>query len=137
MAYTFDKLATVAECDRLLERANLEKTELNYEATGYGLDTSASERSVAQTQADLTSVNAQITAFTAALEALPDGEEKESMRSKIRRLNDRKDNLAERIAKSGNSGLLLIQLRKGLAEAQVTELNTFITGVTARKAALA
>jgi hypothetical protein len=58
------------------------------------------------------------------------------MRSKIRRLNDKKDNLNERIAKSGNSGLLQIQLRKGLAEAQVAELNTFITWVTAWKAAL-
>ena len=55
---------------------------------------------------------------------------------KIRRLNDRKDNLNERIAKSGNSGLLLVQLRKGLAEAQVGELDAFITGVTARKVAI-
>jgi predicted nucleic acid-binding Zn-ribbon protein len=120
----------------LPDRANLEKTELNHEATGYTLDTNASERSVTQANADLTSVTAQITAFTAALEALPDGEEKENMRGKIRRLNDRKDNLNERIAKSGNSGLLLVQLRKGLADAQVAALDAFITGVNARKTAI-
>jgi predicted nucleic acid-binding Zn-ribbon protein len=136
MAYTFDKLTTTAECDRLLDRANQEKSELEHEATGYQLDTTATERTTAQAQSDLTSVNAQITAFTAALAALPDGPEKDAMASKIRRLNDRKDNLEERLAKSGSAGLLLMQLRKGIAEAQLAELNTFITGVTARKAAL-
>jgi hypothetical protein len=54
----------------------------------------------------------------------------------IHQLNNRKGNLDERIGKSGNSGFLLIQLRKGLAEKHVDELNTFITGVEARKVAL-
>lgn len=30
MDYTFDKLADVAECDRVLERANLEKSEMQH-----------------------------------------------------------------------------------------------------------
>jgi predicted nucleic acid-binding Zn-ribbon protein len=130
-------LATVAECDILLDRANLEKEELVHDAGGYKLDTTATARSVAQAQADLTSVNVQITAFTAALEALPDGDEKTKMASRIRRLNDRKENLEERVSNTGNTGLLLIEMRKGLADKQVEELNSFIAGVEARKAALA
>jgi hypothetical protein len=137
MTYSFDKLATVAECDRVLDRANQEKAVLNHEAQGMVLDTNSTERSTQQAQADLLSVNAQITGFTAALDALPDGEEKENMRNKLRRLNDRKENLEERIGKSGNSGLLLMQMQRGLAEKQVAELDAFIAGVTARKTALA
>lgn len=137
MAYSFDKLATVAECDLLLDRANQEKAELTYDVTGFQLDTASTAKSVAQAQADLASVNVQITAFTAALEALPEGEEKTKMAGRIRRLNDRKDNLEERLANTGNSGLLMMEMRKALAEAQVAALNTFIAGVEARKAALA
>ena len=118
------------------QRSGIKLSRNTLKNSGYTLDTNASERSVTQANADLTSVTAQITAFTAALDALPDGEEKENMRGKIRRLNDRKDNLNERIAKSGNSGLLMMQLRKGLADAQVAALDAFITGVTARKAAI-
>jgi len=58
------------------------------------------------------------------------------MRNKLRRLNDRKDNLEERLANTGNSGLLMMEMRKALAEAQVAALNTFIAGVEARKASL-
>ena len=71
------------------------------------------------------------------MEALPDGEAKENMRNKLRRLNDPKENLEERIGKSGNMGLLLMQMQRGLAEKQVAELDAFIAGVTARKTALA
>lgn len=137
MAYSYDKLATIAECDLLLDRANQEKAELAHEVSGFELDSASTAKSVAQAQADLTSVNIQITAFTAALNALPEGDEKSKMAGRIRRLNDRKDNLEEKLANSGNSGLLLMEMRKEMAEAQIAALNTFITGLEARKAALA
>jgi hypothetical protein len=59
------------------------------------LDTTATERSTQQAQADLLSVNAQLLGFNAAFDALPDGPEKETMRNKIRRLNNCKENLEE------------------------------------------
>jgi len=43
---------------------------------------------------------------------LPDGEAKENMRNKLRRLNDRKENIEERISKSGNMGLLMMEMRQ-------------------------
>ena len=137
MAYSYDKLATIAECDLLLDRANQEKAELTHEVSGFELDSASTAKSVAQAQADLTSVNIQITAFTAALNALPEGDEKTKMAGRIRRLNDRKENLEEKLTNSGNSGLLLMEMRKEVAEAQIAALNTFITGLEARKAALA
>ncbi len=131
-----NKKVRKAECDRVLDRANQEKAVLSHEAQGMVLDTTSSERSTQQAQADLLSVNAQMLGFNAAFDALPDRPEKETMRNKIRRLNDRKENLEERIGKSGNSGLLLMQMQRSLAEKQVDELNTFIAGVEARKVAL-
>jgi hypothetical protein len=77
-----------------------------------------------------------MTAFTAAFDALPEGEEKAMMASRIRRLNDRKENLEERLCNTCNKGLL-IEMHKGLAEMQVEALGSFIVGVEARKAALA
>lgn len=136
MSYSVDKLASMAECDNVLNRANQEKAILDHKLAGLVLDTSASLRTTAQNNADLVSVNAQIAGFTAALNALSDGPDKEEMASKIRRLNDRKDNLEERISKSGNSGLLLMEMQRGMLEKQVTELTSFIDVVGVRKAAL-
>jgi hypothetical protein len=59
------------------------------------------------------------------------------MRNKLRRLNDRKENLEESMGKRSNSRLLLMQMQRGLAEKQVAEPDAFIAGVTARKTALA
>jgi hypothetical protein len=56
--------------------------------------------------------------------------------SRIRRLNDRKENLEERISKSGSTGLLLSQMQRGMTEKQVEELTVFIAAVNTRKAAL-
>jgi hypothetical protein len=77
-----------------------------------------------------------MTAFTAAFDALPEGEEKTKMASRIRRLNDRKENLEERLCNTGNTGLLLIEMRKGLAEKQVEAPDNFIATVQVRKTAL-
>jgi len=50
------------------------------------------------------------------------------MAGRIRRLNDRKDNLEEMLANTGNSGLLMMERRKALAEIQVGALTNFISG---------
>lgn len=136
MVYSTTKLQTVAECDTVLNRSNLEKAELEHRLGGIVLETNRNDGSLAQAQADLLSVNAQITGFTAAFNSLPEGPEKDDMQSKIRRLNDRKDNLEERLSKTGSVGLLMTEMHRGLIEKQVAEITAFITAVEARKAAL-
>jgi hypothetical protein len=136
MAYSTNKLATVAECDKVLDLAKREKAVLDYKLTGLAIDTDENQRSNAQLTADLLSVNAQVTAFKAAFDSLPEGAEKTEMGSKLRKLNDRKENLEERAAKVGTTGLLLTEMERGMLEKQVEELGVFIAAVTARKAAL-
>jgi len=136
MAYSTNKLTTVAECDKVLDLAKREKAVLDYKLTGLVIDTDENQRSNAQLTADLLSVNAQVTAFKAAFDSLPEGAEKTEMGSKLRKLNDRKENLEERAAKVGTTGLLLTEMERGMLEKQVEELGVFIAAVTARKAAL-
>ena len=136
MAYSTNKLATVAECDKVLDLAKREKAVLDYKLTGLAIDTDENQRSNAQLTADLLSVNAQVTAFKAAFDCLPEGAEKTEMGSKLRKLNDRKENLEERAAKVGTTGLLLTEMERGMLEKQAEELGVFIAAVTARKAAL-
>ena len=136
MAYSTNKLTTVAECDKVLDLAKREKAVLDYKLTGLAIDTDENQRSNAQLTADLLSVNAQVTAFKAAFDSLPEGAEKTEMGSKLRKLNDRKENLEERAAKVGTTGLLLTEMERGMLEKQVEELGVFIAAVTARKAAL-
>jgi hypothetical protein len=136
MAYSTNKLTTVAECDKVLDLAKREKAVLDYKLTGLAIDTDENQRSNAQLTADLLSVNAQVTAFKAAFDSLPEGAEKTEMGSKLRKLNDRKENLEERAAKVGTTGLLLTEMERGMLEKQAEELGVFIAAVTARKAAL-
>jgi hypothetical protein len=136
MNYSVSKLATTADCDLVLDRAAIEKAEMEHKLSGLVLETNGNDRSLSQVRANLASVNAQITGFEAARDALPEGPEKVLMNSKIRKLNDRKENLEERLSQSGSTGLLLTEMERGIIEKHVTELDTFITAVTTRKAAL-
>ena len=136
MIYSTDKLASVADCNTVLSRTTQEKAELQHKLGGLVLETSANDQSLATVNANLISVNAQITGFTAALAALPEGPEKTDMASRIRKLNDRKENLEERLSKTGSTGLLLTELQRGMLEKQVAEMDVFNTAIEARKAAL-
>jgi hypothetical protein len=67
---------------------------------------------------------------------MPEGAAKVEQVSKLRRLNDRKDNLEDRLRKSGNAALLDTQLEAGLLDAQITLIDTYVADVTAHKATL-
>jgi hypothetical protein len=56
--------------------------------------------------------------------------------SRIRRLNDRKDNLEERKAKSGNNALLSNELERSRNEKQIAEIDVYINAITVRKGEL-
>ena len=58
------------------------------------------------------------------------------MGNKLRRLDDRKANLEERLSKTGSTGLLLTELQRAMTEKQVAEITDFISAIETRKAAL-
>ena len=114
MNYSVSKLATTADCDLVLDRAAIEKAEMEHKLSGLVLETNGTDRSLSQVRANLASVTAQITGFEAARDALPEGPEKVLMNSKIRKLNDRKENLEERLSQTGSTGLLLTEMQRGV-----------------------
>jgi hypothetical protein len=136
MSYSTSKLQTKAECDKAIELANGRKEELIFDQTVSGRDLTDQEKSTAQTTASLVSTKAQMTGTEAAIAVMPDGDAKVDLQSKLRRLNDRKENLEERLQKTGTAALLDTELNAALLAAQVVEINTYISDVDKRKAEL-
>lgn len=56
--------------------------------------------------------------------------------SKLRKLNDRKDNLEERLQKGGNATLQDAQLEADLLDTQISLIDTYVADVKAHKATL-
>ena len=133
MSYTVSKLTTVVECDQLLSNATDAKSDLQFSQTTLTRQTNDRMRSAAQLEATLATVLAQIDAFTAARDAMPPGPDRDNLTSRLRRLNDRKENLEERQSKSGAVALLDIEMELGLAAAQISVLDAFIDVVNTRK----
>ncbi len=136
MSYSTSKLQSKAECDKAILLANGRKEELIFDQTVSGRDLTDQEKSTAQTTASLVSTKAQITGTEAAIAVMPDGDAKLDLQSKLRRLNDRKDNLEERLQKTGAAALLDTELNAALLASQVVEINSYISAVTTRKGEL-
>jgi hypothetical protein len=136
MSYTTSKLQTVAECDRSITLATERKNDIIFEQTVSGRQLTGQGKSNALTNASLISTRAQITGTEAAIAEMPDGDAKDDLISKLRRLNDRKENLEERLLKGGSAALLDTELDAGLLAAQVIEIDLFITAINTRKAEL-
>jgi hypothetical protein len=86
--------------------------------------------------ASLLTVKAEILGAEAAIAGLPEGKDKENYLSKLRRLNDRKDNLEDRLKKGGATSLLETELDNTLFSLQIVELDNYLAAITAHKATL-
>ncbi len=138
MAYAAEKLLTAAECDQALNLANVRKDDLQFEQTVQGRTLNNQSESIALANAKLVAVSAEITGQQAALATLPEGHpNRRTIESKIRRLNDQKENLEERLESGGNAALLDDELDAGLLRAQIIEIDTYVSALNTRKAALA
>ena len=136
MDYSVSRLSTIAECDLAITTATDLKDELEFEQLLLGRESTTRSRSAIQLDADLASTVAQIDAFEAARDAVTDPAERAVFESRIRRLNDRKDNLEERKAKTGNNALLSNELERSRNEKQIAEIDVYINAVTVRKGEL-
>ena len=138
MSYATEKLLTAAECDQALDLAAQRKDDLQFEQTVQGRTLNSQSESIALANAKLVAVKAEITGQEAALATLPEGHpNRKATESKIRRLNDQKDNLEERLESGGNAALLDDELDAGLIRAQIAEIDAYTVELTDRKTALA
>ncbi len=136
MSYGVSKLTTTADCDQAIASATTRKNNLLFEQTVGTKNMTDQATLVAQVTASLISVKAEITGAEAAIAGLPDGKDKENYVSKLRRLNDRKDNLEDRLKKGGSASLLETELDNTLLGLQITEIDNYVAAVIAQKATL-
>ena len=136
MAYNVSRLTTASECDQLLASVNDAKSDLQFSQTNLARQNNDRLRSAANLTATLATVSAQITAFTAARDAMPEGPDKDNLTNRLRRLNDRKENLEERQNRSGAVALLDNELELSLIAAQMAVFDSFADAVTDRKNAI-
>lgn len=136
MSYSTAKLKTVAECTQAINIANDRKSNLQFEQTSLSRSLTDKEKNTDLANSNLISITAQITGTEAAIAALPDGDAKEALVNKLRRLNDRKENLQERLKRGGAIALLDTELETNLISLQLTEIDNYIAEVETRKAAL-
>lgn len=136
MSYSISKLTTTAECDASIAIATDRKGDLLFQQTALSRDLTDQDKTVATTQATLVAVNAQIAGFNAAIATMPDGEAKKGLQSKVRRLNDQRENLEERLEKGGTTAFLETELDAELSRKQVEEIDAFIASINQRKAEL-
>ncbi len=136
MSYSLDKLKTIAECNAAVDLALARKENLLFEQTLQGKELRSLKKNAAQNKASLIAVKAQITGASAGITELPEGPDKKEMQSDLRRLNNRKDNLIERIEKGGSPALLDTELDGALLVIQVEAIDAYITAITAHRATL-
>ena len=137
MALDLTLLTTKAECDTVLADLAAELDTYQQRDSTLDYQDRQSTRTKDEVTARLAGVNAEITAYTAIL-AMPNltATLRKQNESKLRRANDRRDNLDERgTARAGASAFLAAVDAEQVA-AQVALLTGAQTQVTTRKAAL-
>jgi len=136
MSYNTNNLTTAAQCDAALTMANDRKGDMQFALTSATRQSNDIAARRARYTSTLVSVNAQITGLEAGIPLVTDETILKKMNSQLRKLNDRKANLEESIENGSAGSLLEDELDKGLLNIQVGEIDSFITEVTTRKAAL-
>jgi hypothetical protein len=136
MDFSVSKLSTVAECDQASSMATERKAALQFELTVNQRALNGQGKITDSINASMLSTVAEITGTEAAIAAIPDGQSKTDLQNKLRRLNDRKDNLTERLQKTGAAALLDTELENALLQAQIDQIELFVAAIAARKAAL-
>jgi hypothetical protein len=127
---------TTADCDLLLTIAAKEKADLQFKKlSGKRQHESYSTNSV-EIDAELQSVDAEISAVTTVIATLPDGHSKENEAKRKKKLEYRKFLLEERKESYGVVALLEKEMDLTRVDLELTEIDSFITSILERKASL-
>ena len=136
MPYSVELLDTVAECDAVLSKFELEKEDLEFRKTQVARLKKSYKINSTEIAAELIAVNAEITSLTAMVATLPEGERKEKAITELERAKLNKRVLTTRQQGFGSVALLERELELNMAESPLANVTAAITEVAARKAAL-
>ena len=134
MEYAINQLTTIADCEALLEIAAMDRRDLDYKKVQQNHSYENVSNGSAGIEAELSSVQAQITSNETVISTLPEGN---STRKKLEdenvRLNYKKFLLTGRREKYGALALLEKQYDVATIEMQISENDAFVTAVKGRK----
>jgi hypothetical protein len=136
MSYSISKITTVADCDLLLAWAAKEKTDLIFKKLSEERLTNNYSTASVEIDAELQSVNTDITATETIITTLPAGNSKDDAVKKKVKLEYRKFLLENRKESYGVVALLEKELDLTKVTIELAEIDTFTTAITARKAEL-
>lgn len=137
MALDLTPLTTKAECDEALADLQAELEGYQHRTGNLEYADRQADRAQGDVSARLAGVQAEINSYTSMLSTpgiLP--ALRKQTESKLRRANDRKDNLSERGSIRTGSAAVLAAVDEAQLEAQVAILTDAIAQVTARKGQL-
>ncbi|MDB5270816.1 MAG: hypothetical protein JWP58_3856 [Hymenobacter sp.] len=137
MDYSVDLLTTRDDCDSALALAEAKLRDLNHRAGNLDYTHENSTGSATEEQAELASLDAEITSLKALIPTLASGTRSRKDNEKnLRRANYRQAILNENQALRGPVTLLTRELYLGQLQAQIAETNAYKTAVATRREAL-
>jgi hypothetical protein len=132
MNYTVSLLTNKPDCQALIDIATAEKAGLNYKKTGLLRQSQSATLTAAEIEAELASVNAELTALQTIIATLPDGPTKEDAIRRFKKADYKKVLLEGRKGKYGVFSILEREYDIACIDLDITEADAFITAVTTR-----
>lgn len=129
-------LSTVAECDSALDILNAEKTRLERRLRNLGEALESRSATTVEVGEGITSVQAVIAGYEAALQVMTDDKARRDMELKVVREEARLKALQNRQASYNVVSILEDQVDHSQLEAQIPVLDDAITAVELQKASL-
>ncbi len=136
MNYSWNVVATLADCDAILTLVSREQADLQFAKAATEREITHYAENSVEVDAELQKVNAELAAYTTIVANLPAGENKEANITKLKRLEVRQRVLADRKNDYGVVALLDKQLSLGRIEKELVEVDAFIASLQAHKATL-
>lgn len=137
MNYSLEKINTLAGCDLLVASAQKTKLLLERKRRSLGESIAAFGKRLDRLDKESAEVQVVLAAYTMAYHALPEGSKyKAAMNVEVKRLELREARLAKKALTCNARALLSKQLRYNKLDVQVSAIESYITLVENRKAAL-
>lgn len=136
MGYSVNLISTQADCDLLLSLSAKEKSDLEFQKLSQQRQRDSYAATAVEVGAELQTVNAELTAVTGIIDALPEGEVKDDNITRLKKLELRKRLLQNKKDDYGTVSVLEKELIIDRIEHELNSVQGFVDAVLARKAAL-
>src|SRR5215203_3727427 len=134
MSYSTNKITSIADCDLLISMAAKDKANLDFKILSDERQKILYSDNSVEIDADLQATLAELAATETIINTLPDGPTREDAGKRKIKLEYRQFLLEERKESHGTVALLEKELDLARLALELSEVNTFIAEVTAKKA---